>query len=343
MNSFCSLDPGVLEVVSSSWDASVDLGLEASGSLAARKVDAHFLIAVGLDEELAALGWDLVPFLLGVSIAFLESDLDASLQVGAQWRHAETCLLVLDLTVVKVLPVVGFILGAFLDRNLIALGAEAVTLLGLDIVESTFLEHLWSSLEWWVWRWLWLSDLDLDSGVWKDLLNWEWSLPENTNGSPEASLVHTNETESLESHGIGVVVQVGVHELVGWHPLGEGACMLPHVEISLGLLTGGLVPGLISSRVHIAAIKESSARCSGSQFLTRSWAFILAGVWQWLRCHELWCFHVEGGGDGLTEFGLFVFEVLGIANLGGTGACQQHCRYFEHLHFFEQTFLVFIY
>ena len=90
------------------------------------------------------------------------------------------------------------------------------------------------------------------------MLNWQWSLPENTNGAPEASLVHTNETESLESHLLWVVVESRVHELVGWNPLGESASVLPHVEVVLGLLTSLLVSRLGSGRVHVAAIKEST-------------------------------------------------------------------------------------
>ena len=109
--------PYVFEVISFSWNASVDLSLETSGSFASRKVDAHLLIAVGLDEELAILGWNLVPFLLGIAIAFLELDLNSGLEVGAQWWHAEACLLVLDLTIVKVLPVVRFVFLALLDLN----------------------------------------------------------------------------------------------------------------------------------------------------------------------------------------------------------------------------------
>ena len=108
------------------------------------------------------------------------------------------------------------------------------------------------------------------SGVWrgfssivgivgKNLLNWQRSLPENTDRSPEAFLFHTNETESLEGHRLWIVVQVGVHELVGWDPLGEGASVLPHVEVVLSLLSGRLVSFLGAGGVHVASIEEGIA------------------------------------------------------------------------------------
>ena len=85
MNSICSFTEDILEVVSLSWNASVDLSLETSASSASRKVDTHLLIAVGLDEELTVLGYKLVPFLLLISIAFLELDLNTGLEVAAKW------------------------------------------------------------------------------------------------------------------------------------------------------------------------------------------------------------------------------------------------------------------
>jgi len=133
-----------------------------------------------------------------------------------------------------------------------------------------------------------------NSAFGQDLIDWKWSLPENANGAPEAFLVHTDETESLKGHRVFIVVQVGVHELVGWHPLGVSACVLPHVEVSLGLLAGGLISFLGPCGVHVASVNECSTGGFAGELLTWTWAGALASIWKWGGSHELGCLHLEG-------------------------------------------------
>ena len=147
-------------------------------------------------------------------------------------------------------------------------------------------------------------------------MDWQWSLPKDADGSPEALLLHTNETESLEGHGIGVVVQVGVHELVGWHPLGVGACMLPHVQVVLGLLARLLIPGLRTGRVHVAAVDEGAARSTERECLSWSWASSLGALWNSLGWHQFWWRHLERGGEGLTQLRLSLVLLEWLEGLG---------------------------
>ena len=107
--------------------------------------------------------------------------------------------------------------------------------------------------------------------IWQDLLNWQRPLPENANAAPEAPSVHTNEAESLERHGIWIIVNVGIHELVGWYPFGVGTGVLPHVQVVLCLLTCLFISILLSRGVLVASIEECTATALKSQSDSISW------------------------------------------------------------------------
>ena len=161
----------------------------------------------------------------------------------------------------------------------------------------------------WHWRWRWW--LDKGGDIWQDLFDWERPLPEDANGAPEAPSVHTDEAESFEGHGLVVVVEVGIHELVGWNPLGEGAGVLPHVEVVLCLLTSVFVSALGSCGVHVAAIEEG-ATCG---FVGEHLDFLANGASAltsiWILGHELWWHHNECRCEGLTQ-SLFLLLELGM-------------------------------
>ena len=163
----------------------------------------------------------------------------------------------------------------------------------------------------WRWRWRWLWWFDKGGDIWQDLFDWERPLPEDANGAPEAPSVHTDEAESFEGHGLVVVVDVGIHELVGWNPLGEGAGVLPHVEVVLCLLTSVFVSVLASCGVHVAAIEEG-ATCG---FVGEHLDFLANGASAltsiWILGHELWWHHNECRCEGLTQ-SLFLLLELGM-------------------------------
>ena len=94
-----------------------------------------------------------------------------------------------------------------------------------------------------------LSSVGDVGNIGQDLLDRKWSLPENTDGAPEASFVHSDEAESFQGHRLFIVVQVSIHELIGWNPFGEGAGMLPHVEIVLWFFACRIITDLLSSGV----------------------------------------------------------------------------------------------
>ena len=111
------------------------------------------------------------------------------------------------------------------------LNASAFLELGANFIDSLdFLNDnglVWDDS----WLWFWRADryYNLIGSVWHNLVNWQWSLPQNTNGTPEASFVHTDETESFESHRGGIVIQIGIHKLVGRNPFSVSTGVLPHV------------------------------------------------------------------------------------------------------------------
>ena len=91
--------------------------------------------------------------------------------------------------------------------------------------------------------------------VWVFLVDLEWGDPFDTDHSPEALLIHSDKTESLQSH-LSFVVCAGwiflfvtVEELVGWNPSGPCASILPEVLVVDGLSSGHLnvVLNIISS------------------------------------------------------------------------------------------------
>ena len=189
---------------------------------------------------------------------------------------------------------------------------------------------------------VWNRCIAWNGGVWKDLLDWQWSLPKDTDGAPEASLVHTDEAESLEGHLLWVVVETGVHELVGWHPLGESAGVLPHVKVVLGFLTSGLVSSGGSGCVHVAAIKESSLGAVVGEFSSSNWALILASISHTFSGHELWWSHVEGSGEGLSELSLVLFGGVALVNVDGGSVCKKQSGNVGHFHGFVRSVFIII-
>lgn len=73
----------------------------------------------------------------------------------------------------------------------------------------------------------------LPATLWLHLLDLKWSNPFDSYHSPEAFLVSSDETESLESHFFSFVFFISMQELVGRDPLGEGAYIFPEVLIVL--------------------------------------------------------------------------------------------------------------
>lgn len=112
---------------------------------------------------------------------------------------------------------------------------------------------------------LWTFDLECVIG--QDLINGQRSLPENANRAPVAPLVHTDEAKSLECHGLCIIFKVRIHELIRGDPLGERACILPHVLVMLCHLARFLVPLHLSCGVHVAPVKERTAGTIMSQLL----------------------------------------------------------------------------
>ena len=181
-----------------------------------------------------------------------------------------------------------------------------------------------------------------NGGVWKDLLDWQWSLPEDTDRAPEASLVHTDEAESLEGHLLWVVVETGVHELVGWYPLGESTGVLPHVKVVLSFFTSILVSSGGASGVHVAAIKESTLGTVVGEFSSSNWALILASISHTFGGHELWWSHVEGGGEGLSELCLVLFGSVALVNMDGGSVCKKQSGNVGHFHGFVRSVFIII-
>ena len=64
-----------------------------------------------------------------------------------------------------------------------------------------------------------------------DLLDLEWGDPVDTDHSPEASLVHSDEAKALQGHLFGIVSFARVDELVRWRPFCEGACVFPFESV----------------------------------------------------------------------------------------------------------------
>jgi len=66
----------------------------------------------------------------------------------------------------------------------------------------------------------------------------QWFLPKYTNHTPEAFPLTTDETKAAEVIYLGEldalkVCLVGMQELIGWCPLGEGASVFPHILVVL--------------------------------------------------------------------------------------------------------------
>ena len=146
--------------------------------------------------------------------------------------------------------------------------------------------------------------------VWKNLLNWQWSLPENTDGAPETSLIHANETESFQSHLSWVVVKAGVHELVRWNPFRECARMLPHVEIMLRFLSRSRIACFLSGSVHVATVHECSIGSYLGESFCRSRAASFGTSGQTIGIHEFRRCHLECLGNGLTKLEFFHINIM---------------------------------
>ena len=92
-------------------------------------------------------------------------------------------------------------------------------------------------------------DISVGEQNWHVSGDTKWLLPEDTDDSPVAFLVCTDETEAAEVHFFGNklpsswVLDGIMQPLVRWRPLGEGAGVLPHVLVVLDTLldTGGVV------------------------------------------------------------------------------------------------------
>lgn len=79
----------------------------------------------------------------------------------------------------------------------------------------------------------------------------KWLLPKNTNEPPVALLIRADEAESLQRHRLPIELDARVNKLIGRHPLGEGAGILPHVLVVLAAL-------LDARRVVVVAVIEGA-------------------------------------------------------------------------------------
>lgn len=167
-------------------------------------------------------------------------------------------MLVDSLSKVLLLPSIS--LGIVKNSELLLAAEEFEDLLLLGFGQgaranwSCVLVGLWLS---WLglWLWLWFLWTWFTSALaWLDLVDFERCDPLDAYHTPEALLVHSDEAEALQRHGLGVVVFVGVQELVTWDPLGEGAGVFPMELVVFGpsfsdllvsLLVVGPVPGLV--------------------------------------------------------------------------------------------------
>ena len=160
-------------------------------------------------------------------------------------------------------------------------------------------------VEWWVSIWIvfrerWMCVyISCHSNIWQNLLNWQWPLPQHSDTAPEAPFIHADESKSFESHGIWIIINISIHELVGWNPFGIGACVLPHIKVMLCFLSGSFISILLPCCVHVAAIKEGAAAWAPCQCLSGIWTVDI-GFGEWIGVHELWCFHVESRGNWLA-------------------------------------------
>ena len=94
------------------------------------------------------------------------------------------------------------------------------------------------------------------------LIGHEAQVPQYAQVAPGAPLVHADEAEAVERHGVGVVVEVCVEELVGGDVLSVVACALPHVQefevILLRRADFQLPPRQIPCCVQEAAVAEGA-------------------------------------------------------------------------------------
>lgn len=82
---------------------------------------------------------------------------------------------------------------------------------------------------WWWWRWFFWAFV-----AWLDLVDLQWSEPVDSDHTPEALLVHTNESKALKGHGRWIVILTSMHELVRWDPFGKRTSVLPMEAVVLG-------------------------------------------------------------------------------------------------------------
>ena len=66
-----------------------------------------------------------------------------------------------------------------------------------------------------------------------NLLDLQWRDPLDSDHTPEAFLVSSDETKSLKSHFGLVIHLICMEELVGWHPFGESTNEFPEVLVVL--------------------------------------------------------------------------------------------------------------
>lgn len=150
----------------------------------------------------------------------------------------------------------------------------------------------------WLWLWLWFWWLNSLCSIWKNLLHWQRSLPNDSNRSPEALSIDSNKAESLKCHRTIIIVKTGVHELVRWDPSRVCTNMFPHVEVILCFMSHVLSSFLDSSCVHVATVKESTTGgglCelrTTRRTSTNTWISEIASIhelWSWWW----WCYHIE--------------------------------------------------
>ena len=153
-------------------------------------------------------------------------------------------------------------------------------------------------------------------GVWHDLVNLEWLDPHNSGHTPEAVLVPSDHTESVEGHCLWVEGSVVEDELVGWSPGHVLANPLPVVGVSE---VGGGGSGSDEAAIGLG---ESS--------------------WLW---NDSWVGSLDGLDNKLGEVGILLWLLLidlnfgdihwdlGLGDLGGRGNSGEGSK-LEEFHLF---------
>ena len=195
-------------------------------------------------------------------------------------------MLVDSLSKVFLLP--SIFLGIVKNSELLLAAEEFEDLLLLGFGQgaranwSCVLVGLWLSwLGLWLWLWfLWTWSTSALARL--DLVDFERCDPLDAYHTPEALLVHSDEAEALQRHGLGVVVLARVQELVTRDPLGEGAGVLPVEPVVLGpTFRDLLLHLLVGSAVDRFADNSGlcASECCGHQLLETILFFSLSVGW----------------------------------------------------------------